>query len=92
MRIILIRHGQPHIALSPRTSHREFRDYIDAYEAAGGVLQSAEDPSLMLPAPDVWAGAGFGWRAGDVHPEVPAPSRRLLKRGFVRFPWSVCRN
>ncbi len=35
MRIILIRHGQPHIALSPRTSHREFRDYIDAYEAAG---------------------------------------------------------
>jgi SNF2-related domain/SNF2 Helicase protein/Helicase conserved C-terminal domain len=32
-------------------------------------LQSAADPSLMLPAPDVWAGAGFGWRAGDVHPE-----------------------
>ena len=32
-------------------------------------LQSAEDPSLMLPAPDVWAGAGFGWLAGDVHPE-----------------------
>ena len=23
----------------------------------------------MLPAPDVWAGAGFGWLAGDVHPE-----------------------
>jgi len=32
-------------------------------------LQSAEDPSLMLPAPEVWAGAGFGWLAGDVHPE-----------------------
>src|SRR6202044_2999733 len=32
-------------------------------------LQSAEDPSLRLPAPDVWAGAGFGWLAGDVHPE-----------------------
>lgn len=34
-RIILIRHGQPHIALAPRMGHRGFRDYIDAYEAAG---------------------------------------------------------
>ena len=32
-------------------------------------LQSAEDPSLMLPAPDVWDGAGFGWLAGDADPE-----------------------
>ncbi|HEX4093775.1 MAG TPA: DEAD/DEAH box helicase [Trebonia sp.] len=32
-------------------------------------LQSAEDPSLMLPAPDVWDGAGLGWLAGDVVPE-----------------------
>ncbi|MGH3256326.1 MAG: DEAD/DEAH box helicase [Streptosporangiaceae bacterium] len=32
-------------------------------------LQSAEDPSLMLPAADVWEGAGFGWLAGDAHPE-----------------------
>jgi broad specificity phosphatase PhoE len=34
-RIILIRHGQPAIALRPRASHREFHSYIDAYEAAG---------------------------------------------------------
>jgi len=34
-RILLIRHGQPHIALSPRTSHRGFADYIDSYEEAG---------------------------------------------------------
>lgn len=34
-RILLIRHGQPHIALSPRTSHTGFADYIDAYEEAG---------------------------------------------------------
>src|ERR1700748_737730 len=34
-RIVLVRHGQPAIALSPRTSHGGFRDYIDAYEAAG---------------------------------------------------------
>jgi superfamily II DNA or RNA helicase len=32
-------------------------------------LQSAEDPSLMLSAQDVWAGAGFGWLAGDAHPD-----------------------
>jgi broad specificity phosphatase PhoE len=34
-RIILIRHGQPHIALSPRTRHAGFAEYIDAYEQAG---------------------------------------------------------
>jgi len=34
-RIILIRHGQPDIQISPRTSHHEFRVYIDAYEEAG---------------------------------------------------------
>lgn len=35
MRIVLIRHGQPHIELSPRTGHAGFADYIDAYEEAG---------------------------------------------------------
>ena len=35
MRIVLIRHGQPHIALSPRTGHAGFTDYIDDYEEAG---------------------------------------------------------
>ncbi len=34
-RIILIRHGQPNLPLRPRTSHREFGDYIGAYEEAG---------------------------------------------------------
>ncbi|HEX2759029.1 MAG TPA: histidine phosphatase family protein, partial [Rhizomicrobium sp.] len=34
-RNILIRHGQPAIPLRPRTSHKEFHAYIDAYEAAG---------------------------------------------------------
>jgi len=32
-------------------------------------LQSAEDPSLMLSAEDVWAGAGVGWLAGDAYPD-----------------------
>lgn len=35
MRIVLIRHGQPHIDLKPRTSHAGFSDYIDDYEEAG---------------------------------------------------------
>jgi SNF2 family DNA or RNA helicase len=48
----------------------------DAHAAAGAgtwqiefSLQSAEDPSLMLPAADVWEGDGFGWLAGDAHLE-----------------------
>jgi broad specificity phosphatase PhoE len=35
LKIILIRHGRPAIATAPRTSHREFRRYIDDYEEAG---------------------------------------------------------
>jgi broad specificity phosphatase PhoE len=35
MRILLIRHGQPHIALRPRTGHAGFAAYISAYEEAG---------------------------------------------------------
>jgi broad specificity phosphatase PhoE len=35
MRILLIRHGQPNIALSPRTGHAGFAAYIDDYEGAG---------------------------------------------------------
>jgi broad specificity phosphatase PhoE len=42
-RIILIRHGQPAIALRPRAGHREFGAYIDAYEAAG------LDPASLPP-------------------------------------------
>jgi broad specificity phosphatase PhoE len=35
MRILLIRHGQPDIALRPRTDRAGFADYISAYEEAG---------------------------------------------------------
>jgi broad specificity phosphatase PhoE len=47
MRIVLIRHGQPHIALSPRTGHAGFSDYIDAYEAAG-LAPSSLPPEELL--------------------------------------------
>lgn len=42
-RIILVRHGRPALPLNPRTGHRGFRDYIDAYEAAG------LDPASLPP-------------------------------------------
>ena len=35
LRVVLIRHGQPAIPISPRTSHQGFRRYIDEYEDAG---------------------------------------------------------
>ena len=40
MRIVLIRHGQPQIALSPRTGHAGFSDYIGDYEDAGLAFSS----------------------------------------------------
>ncbi len=43
---MLIRHGRPAIETSPRTGHREFSDYIDAYEAAG--LDPANAPPEEL--------------------------------------------
>src|SRR5215469_16923309 len=46
-RIILIRHGQPDIDIAPRTSHREFRTYIDAYEDAGLNPESAPPEELQ---------------------------------------------
>ena len=45
-RVILIRHGQPAIALAPRTSHSGFRTYIDAYEDAGLDPESAPPEEL----------------------------------------------
>ncbi|MGH2929536.1 MAG: SNF2 helicase-associated domain-containing protein, partial [Solirubrobacteraceae bacterium] len=41
-------------------------------------LQSAEDPSLMLPAPDVWAGAGYGWLVGVLARHSGHPEEELL--------------
>ncbi len=46
MRIVLIRHGRPAIPTDSRTSHSEFRTYIDAYEAAG--LDPASAPPEEL--------------------------------------------
>src|SRR5690242_13370344 len=47
LRIVLIRQGRPAIETSPRTSHREFRSYIDDYEAAGLDPESAPPEELQ---------------------------------------------
>jgi SNF2 family DNA or RNA helicase len=39
-------------------------------------LQSADDPSLMLPAADIWAGTGYGWMARAQH--AGHPEEQLL--------------
>lgn len=44
LRVILVRHGQPAIPISPRTSHKGFRRYIADYEEAG------LDPESLPPA------------------------------------------
>ena len=44
---MLVRHGRPAIPTSPRTSHREFRTYIDDYEAAGLDPSSAPPEELQ---------------------------------------------
>jgi SNF2 family DNA or RNA helicase len=41
-------------------------------------LQSAEDPSLMLPAADVWAGTGYGWLRGVLPRHAGHPEEELL--------------
>ncbi len=44
LRVVLIRHGQPNIAINPRTGHKGFRRYIADYEEAG------LDPASLPPA------------------------------------------
>jgi broad specificity phosphatase PhoE len=46
LKIVLVRHGRPHIALAPHTTHRGFGDYITDYEAAGLDPQSLPPQEL----------------------------------------------
>ncbi len=47
LKITLVRHGRPAIATAPRTSHHEFRTYIDDYEDAGLDPTSAPPEELQ---------------------------------------------
>src|SRR5215470_14288571 len=47
LRIILVRHGKPAIAIKPRTGHHGFRRYIDDYQDAGLDPKSAPPEELL---------------------------------------------
>ena len=77
-RIILIRHGQPAIALRPRTGHHGFRDYIDAYEAAGlepGNLPPRELADLVREVTEIFTS---GRPRSDQSARALAPHAELI--------------
>jgi broad specificity phosphatase PhoE len=76
-RIVLIRHGQPHIALSPRTGHRGFRDYIGAYEAAG------LDPASLPPRELIDLGRELGEVFASDRPRSHQSARLLSSQAAL---------
>jgi SNF2 family DNA or RNA helicase len=69
---------------SVRTCFRLMEPADAGDEAAAGdwrvefSLQSADDPSLMMPAKDVWAGEGSGWGRSVRHQANTHPEEELL--------------
>jgi broad specificity phosphatase PhoE len=78
MRVILIRHGRPALPVSPRTSHSEFRDYIDAYEAAGLDPQSAPPEELQDLVAELTAVFTSDKRRAHDSAKALAPNAELL--------------
>jgi SNF2 family DNA or RNA helicase len=62
--------------VEPRVSEEE-PETSDAWQVEFS-LQSAQDPSLMLPAAEVWNGAGYGWLSAGVLPGARHPEEELL--------------
>jgi broad specificity phosphatase PhoE len=77
-RIILIRHGQPDIAVSPRTSHHEFRLYIDAYEQSGLDPASAPPEELQDLVRELSAVFTSGRKRAHDSARALAPSAELI--------------
>ncbi|HEY5339178.1 MAG TPA: histidine phosphatase family protein [Rhizomicrobium sp.] len=78
LRIILIRHGKPAIATSPRTSHREFRTYIDDYEDAGLDPASAPPEELQDLIGELEAVFTSGRKRAEESARVLAPKAELI--------------
>ena len=78
LRIILIRHGQPNIAPAPRTSHRGFGDYIDAYEAAGLDPNSAPPDELQDLVGELGALFTSGRKRADESARALVPGAELI--------------
>jgi broad specificity phosphatase PhoE len=87
MRIVLIRHGQPHIALSPRTGHAGFADYIDDYEAAGIAPSSLPPQDLRELAQELNHVFTSGRPRSQQSAQLLAPSAQLIADPlFVEAP------
>lgn len=78
LRIILIRHGQPDIPVSPRTSHREFRAYIDAYEQSGLDPASVPPEELQDLVAELTAVFTSGRKRADESARLLAPRAELI--------------
>lgn len=77
-RIILIRHGRPDIPVSPRTSYREFRKYIDAYEEAGLDPESAPPEELQDLVGELTAVFTSGRKRAHDSAKALAPRAELI--------------
>jgi broad specificity phosphatase PhoE len=77
-RVILIRHGQPAIALRPRTGHHGFSDYIDAYEAAGLDPQSLPPRELSDLIQELGSIFTSGRARSDQSARALAPHAELI--------------
>jgi broad specificity phosphatase PhoE len=90
LRIVLIRHGQPHIALSPRTGRAGFSGYIGDYEGAGlapGNLPPQELAELVRELDHVFTS---GRARSDESARALAPHAELIADSlFVEAPLSA---
>jgi len=87
LRIILVRHGRPAIASDDRTSHRGFRAYIDAYEAAGLDPESAPPEELQDLVKELAAVFTSGRPRSDDSARALAPRAELIADAlFVEAP------
>src|ERR1700744_1097772 len=88
-RIILIRHGRPAIDTAPRTSHGEFRTYIDDYEAAGLDPSSAPPEELQDLIKELSAVFTSGKPRAHESAKALAPNAELIADPlFARRRWS----
>ena len=78
LRIILIRHGRPALPVAPRTSHRGFHEYIDAYEEAGLDSDDLPPAELLESVREIGAIFSSGRKRADESAKVLAPQAELL--------------
>jgi broad specificity phosphatase PhoE len=78
LKITLVRHGKPAIATAPRTSHREFRTYIDDYEDAGLDPTSAPPEELQDLIGELGVVFTSGRKRADESARALAPNAELI--------------